>query len=219
MTDCAAAWSLEGEAAVAFTCLMTDEARKFLVPRMWKAVGRSLRCRRRSDCEVKRGRARRIECISHRIAARWRRDRLGARERQSDFARSANASRCEDLLDLCHPRAPESLGRIEWKRRLELAARANTQVTAFAVACIDLCRVRPVASEALRCNALVTRAYMEGLVAPVGMTPRCLARFRGDCRCLLLVRIVAHAALPRVRILPRVKIGKDFLHVMAAKAL
>lgn len=219
MANGAAAWPLERETAVAFACLMTDEARKFLVPRMWKAVGRSRRCGWRSDCKMKCRRARCIEGSSFRFARRCRRRSLGTFECQPDLAGNANISRRENLVDLRHSRSSKCLKRIERKRWFELAARAYASVATFAVARIGLCSMRTVARQALRPDALVRRADVEGLVAPVGMTARCLTRFRRDFRCLLLVRVVAHSALPRMRILLRVEIREDLLHVVAAEAL
>jgi hypothetical protein len=49
MADGAASRSLEREKAVALAGLMTHEARQFLVPRVWKAVGLSRGCRGRAD--------------------------------------------------------------------------------------------------------------------------------------------------------------------------
>ena len=70
MTDLASARSLEREASLSDCCLMTDEARQFLVPRVRKAVLTSRWIARRIETEVQTCRHEwRIERRSKRIAA------------------------------------------------------------------------------------------------------------------------------------------------------
>ena len=52
MTDHTPARSLEGEQSVTGACLMTHEARKFLVPRVRKAVGHTASIARRSGARM-----------------------------------------------------------------------------------------------------------------------------------------------------------------------
>lgn len=126
VTNLTAAWRLECEKTVSIACLMTDEARKFLVPRVWKAVGRSGRRGRRSNA-------------IHESIERCGRDHhtFGNCDRRTDFFRRLSFT------------PPKSFQSIEWKRRFELSARAHAQMTTFAVARIDLCAVRTMAGETL----------------------------------------------------------------------
>jgi len=218
MTDCAPAGALEGEKPVTIPCLMTDEARQFLVPRMRKAVGRSNGGRRRAGGGVKCSRGgqgkhqlRRVPRCGIEFALDCRRDLHTHGDR-------GYCSRSDLAWQLLFAPA-QRLRRVEWQWGLELAASADAQVTRLAVARIDFRAVRSMARETVGGDASVRGTHVERLVAPVGVASRRRACLRRSFRSFLGVRIVARSTLPAVRIFRRVEIGKYFPHLMAAKTL